>query len=70
MFVDILWNTGGRVSEALKVTSGRINFERSTIQSQRSKKRRGFSKKSNALRKEIRGLELALGPKGSRSVKL
>jgi integrase len=60
VFVDLPWNTGARVSEALMVTPGRINFERSTITITTLKKRKTLPPKGKALRNEIRGLELAL----------
>jgi integrase len=60
VFVDLLWNTGARVSEALMVTPGRIDFERSTITITTLKKRKTLPPKGKALRNEIRGLELAL----------
>ncbi|MBW2638234.1 MAG: tyrosine-type recombinase/integrase, partial [Deltaproteobacteria bacterium] len=60
LFVDLLWNTGARVSEALDITPGGIDFNESTITVRTLKKKKRLPKMGKDLKNEIRGLELAL----------
>ena len=59
LLVEVLWNTGARISEVLELTPGSVNFNQHTI-TIRSIKKRKFYKKAKDIRNEIRGLELAL----------
>ena len=59
LMVEVLWNTGARISEVLELTPASVNFNEHTI-TIRSRKKRKFSKKAKELQNEIRGLELAL----------
>jgi len=59
LLVEVLWNTGARISEVLELTAGSVNFNQHTI-TIRSIKKRKFNKNAKDIRNEIRGLELAL----------
>ncbi|MBW2083851.1 MAG: site-specific integrase [Deltaproteobacteria bacterium] len=59
LLVEVLWNTGARISEVLELTAESVNFNQHTI-TIRSIKKRKFHKKAKDIRNEIRGLELAL----------
>jgi len=59
LLVEVLWNTGARISEVLELTAGSVNFNQHTI-TIRSIKKRKFNRKAKDIRNEIRGLELAL----------
>jgi integrase len=56
VFVDLLWNTGARVSEALMVTPGRIDFERSTITITKKGKRFPQRARPSETKSEVLGL--------------
>ena len=60
LLVEVLWNTGARVSEALELTPASVNFDESTITIRTQKKKKRLSDKAKAVKNEIRGLELAL----------
>jgi site-specific recombinase XerD len=60
LLVEILWNTGARVSEALELTPVSVNFHESTVTIRTLKKKRRFSRKAKDVKNEIRGLELAV----------
>ncbi len=60
LLVEILWNTGARVSEALELTPGAVNFHESTVTIRTLKKKRRLSRKAKDVKNEIRGLELAI----------
>ena len=42
LLVEILWNTGARVSEVLELTPQAVNFDDGTITIRTLKKKRGF----------------------------
>jgi len=60
LLVEILWNTGARVSEVLELTPSSVNFELGTITFKSLKKKRKLSPKAKQLKNQIRGVELAL----------
>jgi integrase len=45
LFVDLLWNTGARVSETLGITPGTVDFNESTITVRTLKKKKRLPKK-------------------------
>ena len=45
LMVETLWNTGGRISEVLELTSRAVNFDEGTITIRTLKKKNGFLKK-------------------------
>ena len=60
LLVEVLWNTGARVSEVLELTPSSIDFHQATITIRNLKKKRKLPKKAKDIKNEIRGLELAL----------
>jgi len=60
LLVEILWNTGARVSEALELTPASVNFNEATVTIRTLKKKRRLPKKAKDVKNEIRGLELAI----------
>jgi integrase len=60
LLVEVLWNTGARVSEVLELTPSSIDFHQATITIRSLKKKRKLPKKAKDIKNEIRGLELAL----------
>jgi site-specific recombinase XerD len=60
LLVEVLWNTGARVSEGLELTPESINFSQGTITIRSLKKKKRLPKKAKDIKNEIRGLELAL----------
>ena len=60
LLVEVLWNTGARVSEALELTPASVNFDEATVTIRTLKKKRRLPKKAKEVKNEIRGLELAL----------
>jgi len=60
LLVEILWNTGARVSEVLELTPASVNFNHGIITIRSLKKKRRLPKEAKLIRNEIRGLELAL----------
>jgi len=60
LLVEILWNTGARVSEVLELTTQAVNFDDGTITIRTLKKKKRLPKKGKDLKNEIMGLNLAL----------
>ena len=60
LLVEVLWNTGAKVSEALELTPASVNFDEATVTIRTLKKKRRLPKKAKEVKNEIRGLELAL----------
>lgn len=60
LLIEVLWNTGARVSEALELTPESINFHQGTVTIRSLKKKKKLPKKAKEIKNEIRGLELAL----------
>jgi site-specific recombinase XerD len=60
LLVEVLWNTGARVSEVLELTPSSIDFHQATVTIRSLKKKRRLPKKAKEIKNEIRGLELAL----------
>ena len=60
LLVEILWNTGARVSEVLELTRASLNFDEATVTIRTLKKKKRLPKKAKEVKNEIRGLELAL----------
>lgn len=60
LLIEVLWNTGARVSEVLALTPSSIDFHQATVTIRSLKKKRRLPKKAKEIKNEIRGLELAL----------
>jgi len=60
LMVEALWNTGGRISEVLELTSQAVNFDDGTITIRTLKKKKRLPKKGKDIKNEIMGLSLAL----------
>jgi len=60
LLVEVLWNTGARVSEALELTPEAVNFNECAITIRSLKKKKRLPKKAKKIKNEIRGLELAI----------
>jgi len=60
LLVEVLWNTGARVSEVLELTPSSIDFQQAIVTIRSLKKKRRLPKKAKDIKNEIRGLELAL----------
>ncbi len=60
LLVEVLWNTGARVSEALELTPESVNFNQGKVTIRSLKKKKRLSKKAKDIKNEIRGLELAI----------
>jgi len=60
LLVEVLWNTGARVSEGLELTPASVNFNEGTITIRTLKKKRKLPKQAKEVKNEIRGLELAV----------
>lgn len=60
LLIEMLWNTGARVSELLSLTPGSVNFAEGTVTVRTLKKKRTLPRKAKEIKIEIRGIELAL----------
>lgn len=60
LLVELLWNTGGRISEVLELTSQAVNFDNETITIRTLKKKKRLPKKGKEIKNEIMGLTLVL----------
>jgi len=60
LLVEVLWNTGARISEVLELTPASVNFNESAVTIRTMKKKKRLPKSAKDIKNEIRGLELAL----------
>ena len=60
LMVEALWNTGGRISEVLELTSQAVNFDDGTITIRTLKKKKRLPKNGKDIKNEIMGLSLAI----------
>jgi len=60
LLIQVLWNTGARISEVLELTPASVNFTEGAITVRTLKKKKRLPKEARYLKMEIRGLELAL----------
>ena len=60
LLVEVLWNTGARISEVLELAPSSVDFNEGLVTIRTLKKKKRLPKKAKDIKNEIRGLELAL----------